>query len=324
MRMIALGQLLRDHGHDVHLATITASTAMLAAGAEFTIHQLRSDIRIGSTEDARGLAALARGLASQWIVLDGPAFQTEYQRVARSAGSKLMSVDDTAACHFVSDVVVNQNYGAEMAEYSTEPYTARYLGIRYLMLRREFRTATPRAHRPEPPHLALVSLGGGATLAVDALTRLIPVLERVAPADLRFRLITGMLAGISDGIAELARSRADRFDVTRRVETMSLEMDAADIAITGGGSTIWELMRMRVPFLAVSLNAPQATLLKALQDKGACVHLGSAAELQLSHARRIEEAIGDVSLRRTMIRAGSALVDLEDSNGAILSIFTRS
>lgn len=324
MRMIALGQLLRDHGRDVHLATATDRGALPGTSHEFTIHSIPEGVRIGSPDDARSLLTLARRLDAEWVVLDGYAFETEFQRIARGAGARLMSVDDMAGCHFVSDVVLNQNYGAESTTYSTEPYTERYLGTTYLMLRREFRAATPRTRPQGSPRSMLVTLGGGAAAAMDALVLLASVLEHVEVAGLRFRVITGMLAGVPGPIAALARSQPERFEVVERVESMATEMDIADAAICAGGSTIWELMHMRVPFLTVSLNAPQDALLAALQRDGLCANLGSYSALQLTDARRIEGVLADSGLLARMVDAGTAVVDPQRSSEAILRIFTSS
>lgn len=322
MRMIALAQLLRDDGRDVHLATATEPDALPAASAELTIHRVPPDVRIGSSDDARDLVALARRLGTEWIVLDGYAFETDYQRIVRGAGAKLMSVDDSAACHFVSDVVLNQNYGAEATRYSTELYTEKYLGPRYLMLRREFRVAAPRARTAEPPGSMLVTLGGGAAAAVEALAGLAPVLSEVGAPAMRFRLVAGMLAAVPDHVAALARSRPGRFEVVGRVESMSAEMDRADVAICSGGTTMWELMRMRLPFMAVSLNAPQEAVLSVLERDGLCVDLGPYHALRATDARRIEAFLADPGSRAGMVRRGAAVVDPERSSEAILRIFS--
>lgn len=323
MRMIALGQLLRDHGHDVHLATVTDPSTLPAASHEFTIHLVPGGVGIASSDDARDLVTLTRRLGAEWVVLDGYAFETEYQRTVRAAGARLMSVADRAACHFVSDVVLDQNHGAESKPYSAEPYTVKCLGTKYLMLRREFRTATPRAQRSEPPRSVLVSLGGGASAAMEALIPLASILAQVDVAGLRFRLITGMLAAIPESLSALARSQPERFDVVRHVESMAAEMNAADAAISSGGSTTWELMRMRVPFLAVSLNAPQDAFLAALERDGLCAYLGPHTGLRVTDAHRVEGFLADAELRTRMVRAGSAVVDPQRSSEALLQIFSR-
>jgi UDP-2,4-diacetamido-2,4,6-trideoxy-beta-L-altropyranose hydrolase len=325
IRMIALGQLLRDLGHAVHIATIGTDRKTLSALGitEFAVHRFPDGIRIGSVDDSAALRALVTELAADWVVLDGYAFETPYQRAIVSTGAQLMSVDDLANGHFVGDVVLNQNYGAETASYSTEPRTRKLLGPRYVLLRREFRTADPRLHpKNEPPAKFLVSLGGGTAAGLDALGKIARGLALVDQPGLCFRLVIGMLMEPTAELISLCESNPTRFQLVRHVENMSSEMGSADAAICSGGSTVWELMRMRVPFLAVALNPPQVGFLEILSRDGLCVNLGSHETLDEHKVRAAVQAfIDDRKQRAALVRAAEGLIDPELSGRAIGEIF---
>ncbi len=75
------------------------------------------------------------------VVLDGYVFDTEYQIAIKERGSKLVCIDDIHAYHFVADGVINHSGGARREDYSAEPYTKFFIGLRYALLRKPFRDA---------------------------------------------------------------------------------------------------------------------------------------------------------------------------------------
>ncbi|MBM4433642.1 MAG: UDP-2,4-diacetamido-2,4,6-trideoxy-beta-L-altropyranose hydrolase [Chloroflexi bacterium] len=320
-RMTALGQLLRDHGRQVHLATQTDPATLPSFVRELEIHELPRAMVTGSIDDARGLTAIAERIGAAWIVLDGTAFATDYQAAARAAGAKVMSVADGPVHHFVGDVLLDQNHRAELTRYSTASHTVRCLGTRYLMLRREFRRATPRVDRAGAPRRVLVSLGGGATAARDALARLAPVLDAIGLRSVRFRVIAGPLTEVPEAIRALGREQPGRFDLARSVDDMAAEMDAADAAISAGGSTVWELMWMRVPFLGISLTEAQAAFLAAIDRDGLCAYLGPGDRIGRADASRIEAFLGDGARLAALAQAAGAVVDPRRSGEALLDVF---
>ncbi|WP_051203351.1 UDP-2,4-diacetamido-2,4,6-trideoxy-beta-L-altropyranose hydrolase [Hugenholtzia roseola] len=80
----------------------------------------------------------------QVIVLDHYQIQTEYQKILKAAGLKVVCIDDMHAWHFVADVVINHAGGVSEKEYSCEPYTKLCLGLDYALLRRPFLEAAQK------------------------------------------------------------------------------------------------------------------------------------------------------------------------------------
>lgn len=72
------------------------------------------------------------------VVLDGYEFQTDYQRITKSTGCKLVCIDDLHAWHFVADAVINHSGGVRKDQYSCESTTQLYLGTTYALLRKPF------------------------------------------------------------------------------------------------------------------------------------------------------------------------------------------
>ncbi|MFN3316982.1 MAG: UDP-2,4-diacetamido-2,4,6-trideoxy-beta-L-altropyranose hydrolase, partial [Raineya sp.] len=94
------------------------------------------------------------------VVLDGYHFQTEYQKVIKDTGVKLVCIDDLHAWHFVADVVINHAGGVKESDYSCEPYTKLCLGLEYALLRRPFLEAAKQERVIEKIENVFICFGG--------------------------------------------------------------------------------------------------------------------------------------------------------------------
>ena len=73
------------------------------------------------------------------VFLDNYFFTTEYQRIIKNKGCKLVCVDDMHDRHYVADVVINHGF-ADPQQFSKEKYTKLALGCEYALLRKPFLT----------------------------------------------------------------------------------------------------------------------------------------------------------------------------------------
>lgn len=254
MRMLALGQLLFDEGYEIHFSTVLNSAEMVDRLIKegFYVYCFEQSAIEPANSDLNRLLNLAAQIEPSWVILDGYGFDEVYEQEVKRAGYKLLRIDDSSTGHYFADIVLNQNYGAEEFKYATEPYTKVLAGLRHVLLRREFRNLNQphkTIHTGLPMHV-MVSLGGNSEKTV-ALNHIIAQ----ALLCLSDSLTVTILAGTS-------------------IRNMSEEMLEADLAIVSGGSIMWELIYMRVPFLAVSLTNMQVKYLDSIARLGLCINLG--------------------------------------------------
>lgn len=132
----------------------------------------QSIIELPNTEDDVGEA---QKIANEYlsgdeiVVLDGYHFVTDYQRVIKDKGCKLVCIDDIHAYHFVADVVINHAGGIAASDYSAEPYTQFCLGLKYALLRKPFREAAQARSYPDRNDKAVFICLGGADPNNDTL-----------------------------------------------------------------------------------------------------------------------------------------------------------
>ena len=72
------------------------------------------------------------------VILDGYQFDSDYQKLIKNKGCKLVCIDDFHDQHFYSDLVINHAPGVTKNDYGGEVYTKYLLGPDYALLRPEF------------------------------------------------------------------------------------------------------------------------------------------------------------------------------------------
>jgi len=96
------------------------------------------------------------------IVLDGYNFDTTYQYGLKSAGFKVVSIDDIHPYHFVSDVIINHSPGVSSLDYSCESYTKMYFGPDYALLRKPFLDQNKKSNKLIPSVKKIIICFGGS------------------------------------------------------------------------------------------------------------------------------------------------------------------
>lgn len=94
------------------------------------------------------------------IVLDGYAFDTDYQQILKTNGNKLVCLDDIHAFPFVADAIINQAGCVTPNEYHAEAYTQFFLGPAYALLRESFLKAATQTREINEIRNILLNMGG--------------------------------------------------------------------------------------------------------------------------------------------------------------------
>lgn len=89
---------------------------------------------------------LEKLVGNEIVVLDNYFFDSEYQNLIRAKGCKLVCIDDVPSGErtFTCDVIINPAPWVSKGSYSNliESYSKVYCGLKYLLLRKEFFSAT--------------------------------------------------------------------------------------------------------------------------------------------------------------------------------------
>ena len=257
VRQIALAQLLIDEGFTVHFLTKTTQKELLDQAMKEGIQLQTMDSEITIDQDAKKTVQYAKHQGVHWVILDGYPFVTEYQQIIKSAGLKLMCVDDIAECHFVADVVLNQNT-TDSTIYSKEPYTQLLMGPEYALLRREFRLYEDKKDIRNRIEDIIITMGGSDEKNMTE-TILKWILNLPELSGIRCHFVLGSLNPHRDSIeAILSGSNLDGkvYTALSAQEMLNL-MCKVDLAITAAGSIVWEYIKVGVPFIAMQVYENQ-------------------------------------------------------------------
>jgi UDP-2,4-diacetamido-2,4,6-trideoxy-beta-L-altropyranose hydrolase len=311
MRCLALAQAWQDQGGTALFAMAEGGEALGGRLKSENIAVAPISAAVNSAEDARQTLELAEKQRVDWIVLDGYRFDAEYQRRLKEGSGRLMALDDSGQAHFYwADLVLNQNAHAAASFYPLRlPSTRLLLGLEYALLRREF-YSRPRALRGETssPHHLLVTFGGGDP---ENLTgRVLAALKTLDAPDLEVLAVIGDSNPHRRALEKLVGSPRLKVCLRTGVKDMGALYAWADLALSGGGSTLWELAYMGVPALVLILADNQEPSSKLLDRLGSVHCLGRPRQLTDQEILdTVAELIRDSERRRRMAVCGQSLVD---------------
>ncbi len=311
MRCLALAQAWQDAGgHAVFMmgmAVAALEERLKSEGMEV----IRLSVQPGSVDDAIQTADLALQMGTNWVVVDGYHFGADYQRVVKDSGLRLLFIDDNGhAEHYYADEVLNQNIHAHEGLYANrEPYTRLLLGTRYVLLRREFLKG--QGYKREIPEVArkvLVTLGGGDP---DNVTfKVLQALQQVAVDGLEAVVVVGGSDPYYEKLKSAVQDSLLSIHLERNVINMSDLMAWADVAVSAGGSTCWELAFMGLPNLVLILADNQRPVAERLDTMGVAVNLGWYEDLSSAQiAQAMTRLLVAAGARADMTRRGEELVD---------------
>lgn len=273
MRCLALAQAWQDNGGTVTFLMEPGSPSLEQRIRTEGMNVLTITDPPGSKEDAATTDEYANKIEASWVVVDGYQFDAEYHRLLKAHNCKVLFIDDFGhANHYYADIVLNQNIYADISLYKKyESYTRFLLGTNFVLLRREFLKYS-HWHRdiPEVAHKVLITLGGSDP---DNITlKIIEALKTVDIDGLEVKVVVGgsnpHVEYIYDTVKDLSN-----FTLIKNADNMPVLMAWADMAISAGGSTCWELAFMGVPSILYPIAENQKRITQGLHNVHAAVGL---------------------------------------------------
>jgi UDP-2,4-diacetamido-2,4,6-trideoxy-beta-L-altropyranose hydrolase len=311
MRCLALAQAWQDAGGRAIFATAETTHAVVERLGSESCEVISIAAPVGSRADCAGAVALAREYNARWMVVDGYRFGADYQQALKSAGLRVLFMDDNGhAGHYSADLVLNQNAHANEAMYGDrESYTRLLLGPTYALLRREFDSwrGWKRESR-SAGRKVLVTMGGSdpenfTAVVIEALRRL-PNLEAT--------VVVGGSNPHFDGLQQTTAQDAGWLQLRRSVPDMPALIAWADVAVSAAGSTCWEMCMLGLPAILVDVAENQTPIARGLALKQVAIHLGNNKSVTAADvARETDALLASSATRASMSRRGQEMVDGE-------------
>lgn len=231
------------------------------------------------------------------LITDSYEIDQNYLIEMRKVVDKLITVHDYAPFAFPSHVVINGNAYAEDLNY--ESYygdTEFLLGTDYLLLREEFRNLPEIEVRDRVQNI-LVTVGGyDMRNLTPKIVRALNELDLdgiddqyIDKENLHIDVVIGPSFDNLDEIIEEVQKSILDISLNFNIKKMSKLMLKSDIAISSGGSTLYELAVTKTPVLVLLQAENQVRVAEKLEGKS-IMNLGFENDFQVI-AKRLKKFI---------------------------------
>jgi len=243
---------LPDYLRDMLTAKDMELVALGGDAIPSTIGELKHShwLGVSQEQDAQATIQALSDRTRDWLVVDHYALDARWETALRGSAKKIMVIDDIADRQHDCDVLLDQNYYADMHNRYTGKVPAHcqlLLGPCYALLRDEFRKMRDQVKpRTGPVKRILVFFGG---VDADNYTGLaIKALVELALKDIQVDVVIGAQHPCRSEIE--AACAANGYVCHVQTSRMAELMVNADLAIGAGGSASWERCCLGLPTLA--------------------------------------------------------------------------
>lgn len=281
-----------------------ASVRLLAVGGDIDISlpDGLDSIRL-EMADAAIVADEARTFGAHVVVVDSYALRGRGLEALGAEGLVRVVIDDLADEALDVEIVLNPSLDAEQLPYERTSRTVLLLGALFALL------PPGLAEAPQPVRRScarvLVTMGGSDPRGLTMLA------ARAAHDGTETAFIDVVFGPYTETRTTLDTLRArPRARIIRSPELREL-MRGADLAISAGGQTTYELAAARVPMIAIATAQNQCISIAALERHGAILRgpEPDAADLESRLCELVRRLDRDPDKRSALIDRAATLVD---------------
>lgn len=276
---------------------------------------------VGLAEDLKHTINTIKAHKLDVVITDSYAIDEHYLTEIIKIVPLLVSIDDLAKIAFPSHIVINQNiYAKELNYRSLTGKTKFLLGPEYALLREEFSNLGKRKINEEVKNI-LITLGGADPF--NLTPKILKILDRIRQ-DFKITVVmVPFFKNISE-IEKMAKEINKEAELIYDSRGMSKIMLASNLAITGGGTTLYELAATGTPTLAFCLSENQLKNIEGMAEAGTLINMGWGNNwTEKKFYEKIGELIDNHILRRRLSKSGQELVDKKGNQRAVKSILSN-
>ena len=273
VRSLALAEMLRDE-YFIAYAIQHPSEFILSlinpVAAELYILPIETDNNIDCNNFIRLI------VPGDIVVTDGYRFDSKYQQKIKMSGCKLVCIDDQHLIHFFADAVINHAGGIQTADYSAEPYTKLFLGVKYALLRQSFLKTLSKKVTHQKMETIFVCMGGS-----DVHEILLNVVESLN-TNVNVKNIHVVTASLkAKELLELSSNKNSNLFIHYSLsdnEICSL-LETCDIAVTASSTVAYECCAVGIPLYTGYFVENQKHIFEFLIDQQLALPLGDLSKL---------------------------------------------
>ena len=308
MRCLTIAEALENKAQ-VGFVCADRDSAELAMSKGFDAYVLGTDYKHMELELPLWEQLFDGNLRNRKILVDSYYVTNVYLEGLQTYGQVIL-LDDMCKRPWNVDKPINYNAFAtiEMYDSLNSPYkTQYYVGGRYIPIRKEFcgKDYQPKEHAEN----ILITTGGGDCDNIAG-----QILDNIRDTSCTFHVVTGRFNPHYDELLKRSKEYGN-VQVYHDVKNMAELMARCDLAVTAGGTTIYELSTLGVPFVCFSYAENQEKLTEYIRDRqiagyGGSYHKDACGTLE-GIAKQINELKKNSALRKEYSEKERKLVDGE-------------
>lgn len=240
-------------------------------------------LQVSQADDARDCLAILNAFNPDLTIVDHYGLDATWHRIVSSNCKRIAVIDDLANRNHYCDILIDQTYGRDGADYIdlVPPRTKLLIGSRFALLRPEFsllREASLKRRTSNTIKRVIVSMGGvdKDDYAGKILSALAPY---VVPQHLEVHIVMGSTSPHLDAIKDKVAASGERIRLSVDLDNMAEAMMVADLAIGAAGSTSWERCCMGLPTIMFVVAENQRKIAANLEAAGAALVAEHPTEL---------------------------------------------
>jgi len=324
MRCLSLAKELRKNGYQVYFLS------KIREGIEKIQKENFEVIKIGSNEEIKNrngfcygdlnsleeesaeIIDVIRKIGLDLLIIDSYNVSEQYFLSLKPHLKKLIYLDDLNKFVYPVDILINGNLTACYLSYRKySPEEILLLGPKYNLIREEFRGLPKRTVKPEVKEIMLTT--GGS----DPYNMSVKILDMLLQEEATKDLIVNVVVGSSFTNQEELINKLKRHSniiLHFNPEKMSTLMLRSDIAISAGGSTLYELCACGTPTLAFISADNQEFIVNKMDELGYIRSIGWHHSLDRHKLiKYLLELKNDFQLRNSYKNKQQQLVDARGS-----------
>jgi len=263
---------------------------------------------VSQERDIRDSSLILGKLGPDWLIVDHYALDKTWETGVHSLYSKLMVIDDLADREHACELLLDQTFGRNEADYEHLVPSACLLltGSMYALLRTEFshwREKSLKRRENVQFDRLLITMGG---IDKDNITeKIIDQLEECdLHSDLKITIVMGPSAPYLSNILDKVTKSHLKLSVESNVTDMAELMSNSDFCIGASGATTWERSCLGLPTIQIISADNQGTIAKNVSNYGAALTIRSDEVASLDyHIKRLKRDA------ETLVSRSSAITD---------------
>ncbi|MFH1894716.1 MAG: glycosyltransferase [Patescibacteria group bacterium] len=250
------------------------------------------------------------------IITSFPSVDQAYLKEIKKYVKLLVVIDDSPKTQYPADIVVKCSCVPQLSRHDLKSKSEFLVGLDYVIIDKEFKKASLKEKKIHPEMKSILITMGGSD--VNNFTP--KIMEALGGlTDIKKIVIIGPAFEDIDKL-KLGKD----FNLKYGVSNMAELMFSADLAIVGGGITLYELACVGTPGIVLCQTDYQFLEAKCFEKKGAIINLGLGRDTtKEAIASAVKSLISNKEIRKKMSLAAKKIIDGRGAERVVDKILSK-